>query len=364
MKYVFKISIMLCLIFSACNNKNLPVDLKLWYPVPAQKWEEALPLGNGRIGAMVFGNPVDELFQLNENTIWAVSPNRNDNPDALEALPLIRQLIFEGKYIEAQDLANQKIITKTSHGMPYQTAGNLKLNFEGHNEYSDFYRELDIEKAVATTRYSVNGIEYTREAFSSFTDDVIIIRLTANKPGSISFTASMDRQGNVEVATQGNDMLKMNGITNSHETVEGKVEFVVLSKIVNEGGSLTAENNQLMVEGANSATIYVSIATNFVNYLDIGGNADKLAQSHLNKALQGKYASMLKSHTAFYRNYFNRVSLYLGQTDSVKNPTDVRIEQFSKGNDPSMAALYFQYGRYLLICSSQPGTQAANLQGI
>lgn len=364
MKLIFNLSLLLFMFCSACSNNKPTTYLKLWYPVPAQKWEEALPLGNGRIGAMVFGNPVNELIQLNENTIWAGSPNRNDNPDALEALPKVRQLIFEGKYIEAQDLVNQKIISKTSHGMPYQTAGNLRLNFESHDNYTDFYRDLDIEKALATTRYKVNGVEYTRETFSSFTDNVIVVRLTANKPGSVSFSAALDRPGNFELSTLGNDVLKMSGITNSHESVEGKVEFVVLSKIVNDGGKISAENNQLKIEDANSATIFISIATNFVNYNDISANAEKLAQTYLSNALNKKYAGLLKSHTSFYQNYFNRVSLFLGQTDSIKNPTDVRIEQFSKGNDPSMAALYFQFGRYLLISSSQPGLQPANLQGL
>jgi alpha-L-fucosidase 2 len=354
------------LVISLCSCGNIPqeTDLKLWYPEPANIWEEALPLGNGRLGAMVFGNPANELIQLNENTIWAGGPNRNDNPDALEALPIIRQLIFDGKYIEAQDLANEKIITKTSHGMPYQTAGNLRLNFDGHDNYSDFYRELDIERAVATTRYTVDGVEFTREMFSSFPDEVIVVRLTASQPGAINFTTTLDRPGNVNVSTVGDDMLRMSGITSSHETVEGKLEFVVLSKVINDGGNISAENNALSIEGANSATIFISIATNFVNYKDISGDAAQLAEMYLLQAIQNNYTRMLSSHVEFYQGYFKRVSLYLGQTDSIKNPTDLRIEQFRQGHDPSMAALYFQFGRYLLISSSQPGTQPANLQGI
>ena len=352
--------VMLC----SCNNAPVNSDLKLWYAEPATQWVEALPLGNGRLGAMVYGNPAIELIQLNENTIWAGSPNRNDNPDALEAMPLIRQLIFEGKYIEAQDLTNEKVISKKSHGVPYQTAGNLRLNFEGHANYSGFYRDLDIEHAVATTRYTVGEVEYTREVFSSFPDEVIVVRLTANKPEALSFGVTMDRPGDVKVSSDGNNLLQMSGITSSHETVEGKVEFVVLSKIVNDGGELSATNNEINVVGANSVTIFVSIGTNFVNYNDLSANAGERAESYLSKAISTDYKQMLRKHTAFYQNYFNRVSLDLGQTDSIHNPTDVRIQQFREGNDPSMAALYFQFGRYLLISSSQPGTQAANLQGI
>lgn len=358
------ILLIMLLILSSCSSDQQKSDLKLWYPEPANMWEEALPLGNGRLGAMVFGDPASELIQLNENTIWAGSPNRNDNPDALEALPVIRQLILEGKYIEAQNMANEKVISKTSHGMPYQTAGNLRLNFEGHDNYTGFYRELDIEQAVATTRYTVDEVEFKREVFCSFPDEVIIVRLTAEEPGNISFTATLDRPGNVQVSVVGDDMLRMSGITSSHETVEGKVEFTVLGKVVNEGGNITAGNNELIVDGANSVTIFVSIATNFVDYTDISGDADMQAEMYLSRAIENEYDQMLKSHIDYYQNFFNRVSLYLGQTDSVNNPTDVRIEQFSQGYDPSMAALYFQFGRYLLISSSQPGTQPANLQGI
>ena len=356
--------VLLWLMIGSCSSNPKNADLKLWYSAPAHKWEEALPVGNGRLGAMVFGNPISELIQLNENTIWAGSPNRNDNPNALEALQKVRQLIFDGRYIEAQDLANASIISKSSHGMPYQTAGNLRFNFEGHEGYSKFYRELDIERAIATTRYKVNEITYTREVFSSFTDEVTVIRLTADKPGAISFTSLMDRPGNVALDVVGSDVLRMRGVTSNHESVEGKVEFVVLGKIMNEGGVLTAAKNQIKVENANSVTVLVSIGTNFIDYTDISGNAQQVAEKYLNKAIGKNYDQMLQSHVAHYQSYFNRVSLHLGQTDSIQNTTDVRIEQFSKCNDPSLAAMYFQFGRYLLITSSQPGTQAANLQGI
>ena len=358
------VSLLLLFVLVTCQPDAERSDLKLWYNEPALKWEEALPLGNGRLGAMVFGRPAEELIQLNENTIWAGSPNRNDNPDALEALPLIRQLIFDGRYLEAQDLANEKVISKKSHGMPYQTAGNLRLSFPGHDNYGNFYRDLDIERAVATTRYSVGEVNYTREVFSSFTDEVVVVRLTADKPNALSFSVAMDRPGDVDVGVVGKDMLQMKGRTNDFESVEGKVEFVVLSKVVNDGGSLSATEKELVVEGANSVNIFVSVGTNFVDYKTLEGDAGQRASAYLSEAMGLDYAQMLKNHTAFYQNYFNRVSLNLGQTDSINNPTDVRIDQFSRGNDPSLAALYFQFGRYLLISSSQPGTQAANLQGI
>ena len=167
--------------------------LKLWYNHPAKQWVEALPIGNGRLGAMVYGDPYRETIQLNESTVWGGQPNRNDNPDAREALPEVRKLIFDGKYKEAQDLVNQKFISRISDGMPYQTVGELHLLFPGHENYSDYYRELDIEKAVETTRYKVNGVHYESKVFASFSDQVIIIRITADKSGSVNFCATMDR---------------------------------------------------------------------------------------------------------------------------------------------------------------------------
>lgn len=364
MRNVFR-ALCLFILAGSCTSPNETSDLKLWYDEPASKWVEALPVGNGRLGAMVFGVPGDELIQLNENTIWAGSPNNNDNPEALEALPAIRQMIFEGKYIEAQDLVNARVISKKSHGMPYQTAGNLRLKFDGHDDFTAFYRDLDIERAVATTTYKVGEVSYKREVFSSFSDGVIVIRLTADKPGSIAFKMSMDRPGDVTVKAEADNLLSMSGFTSGFEGVKGDtLAFVVLAKVINEGGELSSDEASVSLANSNSATILVSIGTGFVNYKDISGDAYAQAMEYLGKAEGRDFRAMQKDHTAFYQNLFNRVTLDLGRTDSVKNTTDVRIEQFRHGNDPSLAALYFQYGRYLLISSSQPGTQAANLQGI
>lgn len=364
MRNVFR-ALCLFILAGSCTSPNETGDLKLWYDEPASKWVEALPVGNGRLGAMVFGVPGDELIQLNENTIWAGSPNNNDNPEALEALPAIRQMIFEGKYNEAQDLVNARVISKKSHGMPYQTAGNLRLKFDGHDDFTAFYRDLDIERAVATTTYKVGEVNYKREVFSSFSDGVIVIRLTADKPGSIAFKMSMDRLGDVTVKAKADNLLSMSGFTSGFEGVKGDtLAFVVLAKVINEGGELSSDEASVSLANSNSATILVSIGTGFVNYKDISGDAYAQAMEYLGKAEGRDFRAMQKDHTAFYQNLFNRVTLDLGRTDSVKNTTDVRIEQFRYGNDPSLAALYFQYGRYLLISSSQPGTQAANLQGI
>lgn len=338
--------------------------LKLWYTHPAKQWVEALPVGNGRLGAMVFGDPCKEVIQLNENTVWAGQPNRNDNPDAREALPEVRKLIFDGKYKEAQDLINKNFISKTSNGMPYQTVGNLKLTFPGHENYSGYYRELDIDKAVESSRYIVNGVNYTTRVFASFPDQVIISRITADKPGSLSFSATMDRPSKVNISTKGNNELIMSGITNDFEKVKGNVKFEAIAKIVTTGGGVTAGDSSLTVSNADAATIYISIATSFINYKDISGNPDESANMYLQNALRKNFDRALKDHIADYQNYFNRVSLDLEITDSVKNPTDIRLEQFARGNDPQLVTLYFQFGRYLLISSSRPGGQPATLQGI
>lgn len=353
-----------CVAGAYAQNDSL---LKLWYLHPAKQWVEALPVGNGRLGAMVFGDPNHETIQLNESSVWAGQPNRNDNLKAKEALPEVRKLIFEGKYKEAETLVNQDFISKKSQGMPYQTVGNLRLSFPGHENYSDYYRELDIDKAVASSRYNVNGVHYTTHVLSSYPDQVIVARISADKPGAVSFSATMDRPGPskmLNLSTQGNNELVLSSTTSDHETVKGAVRYEARIKVVPRGGTVSANDTVVNVSNADAATIYISIATNVKNYNDISGNADALASSYLQQALKKSYEQIQKASTADYRKYFQRVILDLGVTDSVKNPTDVRLAQFAGDNDPQLVALYFQFGRYLLISSSRPGGQPANLQGI
>ncbi|WP_167607962.1 glycosyl hydrolase family 95 catalytic domain-containing protein [Maribellus sediminis] len=355
-------ALILFVVLISCTPVGTP-PLKLWYDKPAEKWVEALPVGNGRLGAMVFGNPVHEIIQLNENTLWSGSPNRNDNPDAMEALPEVRRLIFEGEYAKARELVDQKMITKKSHGMSYQTAGNLKLTFPGHENYSDYYRELDLNSALVRSSYKVGEVSYESTVFSSFPDQVIVVNITADKPGSLDFSVAFDRPSNVTVESN-NDELIMRGVSSDHEGVKGAVEFDVKAKIVTSGGDVSAQKELLEIKDANEATIYISMATNFNRYDDLTADAGKRVDTYLENALQKKYDRILKDHIADYQTYFNRVKLDLGETDSILNPTDVRVADFASGNDPQLVALYFQFGRYLLISSSRPGGQPANLQGI
>jgi len=358
---------LLCfLLFTQSLKAQQGGNLKLWYDQPAKQWVEALPVGNGRLGAMIYGDPSNEVIQLNENTLWAGSPNRNDNPDAKAALPEVRKLIFEGKYKEAQDLVNKSIISKTSHGMPFQTVGNLKLTFPGHENFLNYYREFDLEKAIASSRYEANGVKYETSVFSSFPDQVIVARIKADKSGSISFSATMDRPkpSVVSVTANGNNELIMSGITSEFEKMPGSVKFEARVKIVAKGGKVTASESSLDVTNADVVTLYISIATNFVNYHDVSANEDERATGYLQKALKKNYDQALKDHVADFQKYFNRVKLDLGETPAAKNPTNVRLAEFAKGNDPQLVSLYFQFGRYLLISASRPGGQPANLQGI
>lgn len=364
MKQVFSI------LFLAIATLGIAQDtkgLKLWYDGPSgEVWENALPIGNGRLGAMVFGNVGQEIIQLNEHTVWSGSPNRNDNPEALAALPEIRNLIFEGKQKEAEELAGKTIQTKKSNGQMFQPLGSLNLFFEGHEDYKDYYRELDIEKAVTKTSYRVGGVTYIREMLASFSDeDVVMVRLTADKPRNISFTASFSTpQPNAAIKATSKNDLAISGTTIDHEGVEGKVKFKGVARFKLEGGTLSSNDTAIVVKNANAVTIYISIASNFKNYKDISGDENKRAEGYLQKAYRNSYEKILENHVVAYQRYFKRVSLDLGTTESAGLPTDERLKNFRTGNDPQLVTLYYQYGRYLLISSSRPGGQPANLQGI
>jgi alpha-L-fucosidase 2 len=341
-------------------------NLKLWYNTPSGKtWENALPIGNGRLGAMIYGNVSTETIQLNEHTLWSGSPNRNDNQLALDSLAEMRKLIFEGKQKEAERLANKVIISKKSHGQMFEPAGELHLRFEGHDNYSNYYRELDIEKAIAKTTYSVAGVNYTREVLASFPDRVIVMHLTASKPNSISFTAFYTSVlPNTQRKTVGGKQLIIAGTTVDHEGIKGMLRYKGISQIKTEGGTSTTTDTSISIKNATAVTIYISIATSFNNYNDVSGNENERAASYLNKAVAKSFQQIKPLHISAYQKYFNRVKIDLGITDAAAKPTNERLKNFNTANDPQFVALYYQFGRYLLISSSQPGGQPANLQGI
>jgi alpha-L-fucosidase 2 len=366
MQRIFKISITALVVLAGFRSGFAQQgNLKLWYDHPAGKvWEAALPLGNGRLAAMVYGNPDAELIRLNESTVWAGSPNRNENPNALAALPEIRKLIFDGKMREAAKLAEKNIQSTRINGMCYQPVGDLKLSFPGHEQYTDYYRELDLETAVATTTYTVNNTKFKRQVIASIPGQVILVRLTADKPGSITFDAGMKSPQRSGVVTKGGNELVLSGISGDKDGVPGKVKFQSQVRFVTEGGTIKTSDSLVSIAGANAVTAYISIATNFVNYADLSADEVKRTTTYLQNALKKKFDAHLKEHIASYQKYFNRVKLDLGATDAVKLPTDKRLDAFAEGNDPQFVSLYFQFGRYLLIAASQPGGQPANLQGI
>ncbi len=338
-------------------------SLKLWYKQPTgNNWTSAMPIGNGFIAAMVYGNVATDTFKLNEGTVWSGSPHRNDAPNALANLAEVRRLISEGKNTEAQDLAQKNWLTK-ANGMKFQPVGNLCLQFKNHDNPMDYYRELNISNATTTTKYKINGVTFTRTAIASLSDRVIAIHLTADKKGQISFEANFKSPQKSSVSTDKNSLI-LRGNTSDHEGIEGKVKFTSIARIVPKGGKLTTFETALTVENANEATIYVAIATNFTDYQTLSGDENKRSADVLNLAVKKPFSSLLKPHIAAYQKYFNRVSLNLGTSDASQMPTDERIKNFASGNDPQLVSLYFQFGRYLLISSSQKGGQPANLQGI
>ena len=338
-------------------------ELKLWYAKPARTWEEALPLGNAYMGAMVYGGTEREELQLNEETLWGGGPYQNDYSDALTNLPHIRSLIFDGKNLEAQHLIQKTFYSaKNGNGMPYQPIGSLLIESPGHEKATDYYRELDIERAVATTSYKVGDVNYKREIFTSFTDRVLIIRLTADQPHKLTFRIRYEAPSPSETTHIGKPLiLKRRG--SDHEGLKGVIRLENQTQASINGGKMRVDDSSISVEAATSVTIYVSAATNYINYHDVSGNERKKAGNYLQDAMKIPYAKALGAHIAYYKEQFDRVRLDLGTTEEAKQETVTRVARFNEGKDVSLAALLFQYGRYLLISSSQPGSQPANLQG-
>lgn len=395
--------------FTTASTRPVPSPVpdsknRLWYHRPAAAWEESLPLGNGRLGAMVSGSVAMDTIQLNEDTFWGQSPNSNHNPAAKGVLSQVRQLIFDKKYGEAQKLAVPNWMSTTTHGAQYQAAGCVLLGFPGHRfndeehgaaengrDAQAYLRDLDMNSAVATTSYMVDGVTYKREVFTSFADNVTIVRIEASEPGKLDmdvcFAApaktNMMKLGVNEITADGMIKASLIPAREQNENVVNKLNCFTFIKVVNDEGSIAksvknvmqhgvvAGNNAtpaLAVSGANSVTIIISQATNFVNYNDISADAEAKALACINDYLakDKDYDLALADHVKCYSEQFGRVDLNLGSNKELeKLPTDERINNFNKhADDPGLVANYFQFGRYLLISSSQPGSQPANLQGI
>lgn len=338
--------------------------LALWYRHPAKEWLEALPLGNGRLAAMVYGGVETERLHLNEGTVWAGGPYTPANPEGLAALPQIRRLVFEGKWHEAQSLINAKFLGIPAPELPYQTVGHLTLDFPVPGSVADYRRELDLDTAIAHVRYTANGVRFTRECFISAVHQVLVMRLTADKPGQISFTAAFDSPQKSRVETPAVDTLALHGISGDMSGVKGTVRFQALARAKAEGGAVHAGEERLTVTEADAVTLAVSIGTSYKNYRDVSGDPTDATMIRLAAGVGHAYEHLRRSHVARHQTYFRRVALDLGTTDAARRPTDERVKTFAGGHDPALAALHFQYGRYLLLSCSRPGGQPATLQGL
>jgi alpha-L-fucosidase 2 len=363
-------------------------QLELWYNQPATKWTEALPIGNGRIGAMIFGGVAEEHIQFNESTVWTGQPHAYQHDGAVKFLPQMRELLNagraldreaaalekQGKKVEAaekskaahakqkagEDMGGKEFMSVPLHQKAYQPFGDLRISFPAHTNFSNYRRNLDLNTAVAQISYRVGDVNFTRECFATFPDQVLVWRVTADKKGGVSFTAKLDSpHKSAQTATADGNQLALFG-----EVEAGGVKFHACFQVVANGGTVTGTDQGISVQNADSAMLLLAAASSFKDYTDI--SADPAARcAHTLIAVAGRdFATLLAAHEKDYQALFQRVSLDLGKTAAALLPTDERLKKFSTGNDPDLAVLAFQYGRYLLIASSRAGGQPANLQGI
>ena len=340
-----------------------PNALKLWYRNPAEAWTEALPVGNGRLGAMVFGGVARERLQLNEDTLWGGGPYDPSSPEALQALPEVRRLIFAGEYLAAQTLANEKLMAKPIRQMSYQTVGDLMLTFGVSSQAGEYRRELDLETGVAAVSYARDGVRYRREIFASRPADAVIVRLMADRPGMIAFDAEFETPQPGDAVATGRRLVLKGRNTGQHG-VAAALTFEACVEVEAEGGEVRAEGGRLSVSGADSAVVKIVIATSHVGPKQADADPAARNAAALTRSAGQTGDALRAAHTADYAALFDRVSVDLGPTFDPTQTTDVRIAKSLTQDDPGLAALYMQYGRYLLIACSRPGTQAANLQGL
>ena len=401
----------LLLAASVASAAEQASDLKLWYAQPAplakdwqypknaleqsKAWLEALPIGSGRLGAMVFGGVGEERIQFNEDTLWTGKPRDYLRAGARQHLEAIRKGSF-ADLVDGSDeekalnkLAKENFLSDPLRQKAFQPCGDLRIAVPGHNEFTDYRRELDLDSAVARVTYKSDGVTYTREAFASYPDNAIVVRFTADKPGKIGFTVKMDSP-HATRATEllGKDTIQLTGqVKDLVPPNELGTRFESRVRLVNDGGSVAASKDALTVKDANAVTLLLVAATNFVNWQEVNGDPAAQCQAYL-AHLDGKgYDSLRQEHVADHQRLFRRVTFNLGRTDRANLPTDQRLKMINEASkaiagaqkdvpkpdalpadglpaDPALAALFFHYGRYLLIASSRPGTQAANLQGV
>ena len=382
-RLIFRFSVLLLVVYGGswhqqAADRLIGEPLSLWYRQPAREWVESLPLGNGRLGASIFGGVEEERVVLNEGTLWSGGKEDADRPDAAQYLPEIRRLLLAGKNVEAEKLVYEHFTCQgrgsgraRGLNLPYgsfQLLGNLRLRFSTSSaDVANYRRDLDLTTAVARVEYEQDGVKYRREAFISAPDQVMVVRLTADRPGQISFDATMDRPERFAVTSAGVNELLMSGQLNNG--VDGKgMKYAARLRLINQNGEVSSTDRGLRVSRADEVILLWTAATDYMGFAG-RRTPDPLAASarDMAKAAARSYAALLTAHRADYRRYFNRVDLRLGpeNAEASRLPTPERIRAAAAGAaDPALAALYFQYGRYLLISSSRPGGVPANLQGI
>jgi alpha-L-fucosidase 2 len=356
------------------DSKDFNPATLMWYDSPAKEWEEALPVGNGRLGAMVFGKYGEERIQLNEDTYWTGGPYSTVVEGGAAYLPQIQKYIFDGEPIKAHKLFGRHLMGYPVEQQKYQSLANLLLFFENQEEVSGYKRWLDLNKGITSVEYRVDDITYRREVISSAPDQVILVRLTASKPASLSFKAQLRgvrNSAHSNYATDyftmdavGEDGLMLNGKSADYLGIEGKLSYKAQLKATSEGGKIRTEDDFLIVENADAVTLCIAAATNFVNYKDVSADQNKRVADVLEQIKGKSYDEMATASVKDYQNYFNRVSLELPVSEESYLPTDKRMAAINESSDPNLAALCYNFARYVLIASSRPETQPANLQGI
>jgi len=356
-KFEFRIILLLSL---AQSGFALEPSLTLWYNQPAGKWVEALPIGNGRLGGMIFGGVTNEHLQFNEDTLWTGHPHEYQHEGAAKFLPQIRQLLWDGKQKEAEDLATKEFMSVPIRQKAYQPFGDVWLSFPDHTNASNYRRELDLVSATVKVSYEAGGVTYKREIFASHPDQVIVWRISANKSRKVNFTVAMTSPHHAaRVSARNSQELVLLG-----QVEEGGLRFGSHLRITAEGGKVASSGTNVSVSGANFAMLVLAAATSFKNYEQITADPAGRCETALSPVAHKSFDALLKTHLADYQPLFWRVQLDLGKTDSANLPTDERLKRVAKEPDPNLATLYFNFGRYLLIASSRPGFQPANLQGI
>jgi alpha-L-fucosidase 2 len=372
---------LLALLFSACSRKGenssdnsvKTNQYVLWYQQPAKIWDEALPVGNGRLGAMDYGGVYNERIQLNEESLWAGENINVNNPNALRDLPKIREMIFEGNIKEAYKLGNKSLLGTPPRFRSYQSLGDIYLSFDSLAPTTDYQRKLYLNYGISRTVYTIDGTTFIREVFASALDNIIAVRLTANKPGAINVKIALQRKQDASVQIENNQLIMTGQIIDKPDEERGPggkhMKFAAKLKAINKGGEINAGDSLLIVKNANELDILFTAATDYnFDKLNFDRNIDPLSICNkiLRKAEQKSFAQIRESHIQDHTSVFNRVQIDLGGEKLDTVPTDIRLNYVKNGGeDPALIALYFQYGRYLLMGSSRaPGILPANLQGI